>query len=148
MPTEISGSTGVNKIQDGTVVTADVNTSNPDLGILTTATNSNGRYIKFADGTLIQFITETKSSLSFADIGGGWFRTNPIYTNTFPIAFHSTSNIYPVFTASRHYTASLDDNTIGNSLTTTTFDWILRSGSSGSNYTTMVHMVFFGRWKA
>ena len=41
MPTEISGSTGVNKIQDGTVVTADVNTSNPDLGILTTATNSN-----------------------------------------------------------------------------------------------------------
>ena len=27
MPTEISGSTGVNKIQDGTVVNADINSS-------------------------------------------------------------------------------------------------------------------------
>ena len=77
MPTEISGSTGVNKIQDGTVVNADINSSAAIAGSklvmptgsvlqvihsdLSTQTNiiSSG----FADISLSANITPSKSEL-------------------------------------------------------------------------------------
>ena len=149
MPTEISGSTGVNKIQDGTVVNADINSSaaidaSKLTGVFVEGSNSNGRYIKFADGTLMQWCRFAKTGLSFVDIGGNWYRSAE-FTDTFPIAFYDT-NVSSFFTSSRHYVASLNSN--GGTISTTTYTWIIKSVVSSSSFNVEISALFIGRWKA
>ena len=149
MPTLISGSTGVNKIQDGTITNADINASagiddSKLTGVFVEGSNSNGRYIKFADGTLMQWCRFAKTGLSFNDIGGNWFRTAN-FTNTFPIAFYDT-NVSSFFTSSRHYVASLSNN--GGTISTTTYGWLIKTVVSGSSYDVEISALFIGRWKA
>jgi len=70
MPTEISGSTGVNKIQDGTVVAGDLAAS---VGL--------GKVLQVVEGTLRSSTTSTTNYSSFVDT-----------TNTVTITPSSTSS--------------------------------------------------------
>jgi len=65
MPTEISGSTGVNKIQDNTIVNADINSSAAIAG-----SKISGSFGKVLQVVQVQYNTEvTTTSTSFVDTG-------------------------------------------------------------------------------
>ena len=65
MPTEISGSTGVNKIQDGTVVDADINSSAAIAG--SKISGSFGKVLQVVN--VIDTSSPTSSSSSYSDTG-------------------------------------------------------------------------------
>ena len=65
MPTEISGSTGVNKIQDNTIVNADINSSAAIAG--SKISGGVGKVLQTVQGTSSTAFTST--STSYADIG-------------------------------------------------------------------------------
>jgi len=65
MPTEISGSTGVNKIQDGTIVNADINSSAAIAG--SKISGSFGKVLQVVNA--VQATEVTSNSSTYADTG-------------------------------------------------------------------------------
>jgi len=80
MPTEISGSTGVNKIQDNTIVNADINSSAAIAG----------SKLVMPSGSLLQVVTSE-------------FSTDTVTTNTSLTATGHTVSITPSSTSSKIY---------------------------------------------
>ena len=64
MPTEISGSTGVNKIQDGTVVNADINSSAAIAGSKLVMPSGSVLQVKHAQLSSLSGVNTTSTSLS------------------------------------------------------------------------------------
>ena len=67
MPTEISGSTGVNKIQDGTIVNADINSSAAIAG--SKLVMPSGSVLQFKHAQLSSLSGVNTTSTSLADTG-------------------------------------------------------------------------------
>ena len=85
MPTEISGSTGVNKIQDGTIVNADINSSAAIAG----------SKINESFGKVLQVISTTSStythpSTSWVDISSSSITITPSATSSKILYIYNT----------------------------------------------------------
>jgi len=67
----------------------------PTLGgvaIAAKGSNSNGKYTKFADGTMICEVTKTTTEQNNGATAGGFY-TSDNYTWTYPVAFHSVPRV-------------------------------------------------------
>lgn len=89
-PAQYSGTTPVsafnlNKMQD--------NIENAINSSVIKETNTNGTAIKFVDGTMICYNTQTFSSTAGGNVLGNLYRTNTLTLNNFPIQFTSVPNV-------------------------------------------------------
>ena len=110
--------------------------------VTVTGSNTNGYYIKYADGTMICYGRKPLNTLAITGAWGSWFISAPLST-TYPIAFVGIPASISVNM----------DNTRGdiavwlNALTTTTgFDGYFARGQSGTFNCSMAWMAV-GRWK-
>ena len=90
MPTEISGSTGVNKIQDGTVVNADINSSAAIAG----------SKLVMPTGSVLQVVSDTGNYYTSSSTTGSWIATNH-YVDITPSA--TSSKILVTFNGATGY---------------------------------------------
>lgn len=59
--------------------------------------NSKGKYIKFKNGTLIQWGTYSESNVEFKNSSGPFYRCNLRQFSDFPVKFSGTNNDMSVF---------------------------------------------------
>ena len=111
MPTEISGSTGVNKIQDNTIVNADINSSAAIAGSKLVmpagsgafAARSHSSWVAINNSAIVQFNT---------DSGGDNFDTDGVYNTSSYKYVAPAAGVYMFWYAV--YTAEADtDNAFG-----------------------------------
>ena len=55
--------------------------------IIESGGNANGQWLKFADGTMVAWVSTSKTNIAFSSYAGGWYLGT--YTWTFPVAFIS-----------------------------------------------------------
>lgn len=113
-------------------------------GIVESGSNANGHYLKFADGTLIQYGKVFINSGSTSKASGGiTFYSNDSVSVTFPISFTGTTDdIYcytNVWGFSYFYYAHM--------CATSTTKADIRYGSTLSNSERAVQWIAIGRWK-
>jgi len=146
MPTEISGSTGVNKIQDDTVVAADIASSVPLGKVLqvvsvadgTKVTSTSGQWV--AHSGLVASITPSSTS-SKIFISASCAFASPAGTNNFNIGLfrgstnlgHSTAGFGLMFDGSSYYHGHTTPQFLDspNTTSSTTYQVYFRSGSGG-----------------
>jgi len=114
-------------------------------GIIERGSNPNGSYIKFGDGTLIQFGNIPPSSKTFSPSGG-------IYSSSqligFPIAFYDTNYIMPLPTPYYPGNAGFWSGQMGyGGKTINGWASLLWSYQSGT-FSVGLEWTAIGRWKA
>jgi|8_EtaG_2_1085327.scaffolds.fasta_scaffold188406_1 hypothetical protein len=125
------------KITDGTIATGDiaddaVTNTKLDLsetynftampqkggnGIVATASNSNGRYIKFADGSLICTVAKSVSEQNNGASAGNFYSSNA-GTWTYPLAFNAAPRVIAQVIGGHYNAISAKAVSVGTSSTT------------------------------
>ena len=112
-------------------------------GVVESGSNSNGTFIKFADGTMIAWSEATVTTTSTTALENGGFRTG---SNGFslPATFHATPR---VVASSRNSTR--DVGLYAESTNVSTLNIIFKTISSDSTSRVHIaHWIAIGRWKA
>ena len=133
----IKGSTGA--VWTGTVA------ESSSSSIVEKGSNSNGKFTKFADGTMICLMDETLTTPAVTtDIGNGGQRRSNNYTQSLPANFTDTS--YQVsFSVGRLFMAGLSSNSEPSS--TSQIEWHLRAWASATgDENVKVSITAIGRW--
>ena len=133
----IKGSTGA--VWTGTVA------ESSSSSIVEKGSNSNGKFTKFADGTMICLMDETLTTPAVTtDIGNGGQRRSNNYTQSLPANFTDTS--YQVsFSVGRLFMAGLSSNSEPSS--TSQIGWHLRAWASATgDENVKVSIMAIGRW--
>ena len=151
MATSISGTTGVDKIQDGSVKVGDIDPTAivgtvsksggiPTGAIIERGSNVNGEYVKFADGRLeCSYVENTK-------------RTTTIAKGLLYIAYSGAKTFAHEFVAPPTVFAGGDESsyTVGAEnpyrLTTTGFSYILLWGNVPTSRYNSFFYTAIGRW--
>ena len=162
MATNIDGGTGIDKVQESAAYqksnilgTVSATGTYPNLvptgAIMESGSNSNGDYVKYADGTMI-----CRHSINLGDItlfgngtfespynGGGVNWQFPINFSTAPTLSYSANTTPGSFTSSRCLSINYD------TITSTAVNVIRanRTSSSSSTNDVFAHLTAIGRWK-
>lgn len=103
--------------------------------------NSNGTYIKYADGTLVQYgIYSTTTSLS-GSFNNSRFASETI---TYPISFLNTDNIILLTPEQNNMLLS---TTVSTPSASNTSIWIWSQDSRNETKVIKIHFMVIGRWK-
>lgn len=110
-------------------------------GIIESGSNDNGSWIKFADGTLIQY--GSKNCTATTSSSGGFTHYYSQNTFTLPIEFKNTE--YKIFPNINSENVTLINLVYGSVKTTSTYG--LNFISSSNNDTRTIQWFAIGRWK-
>ena len=139
VPEEYSGTTPLSASNLNTMVDSIYSDHAIDSG-----SNANGNYVKFADGTMICYGTDSVT----ATINTAWgniYRSTTLVNATYPIAFTTTPSFEITMKAGNsawliNYQASSNDKTASDSYT-------LSRPESKSSTTYQIQWIAIGKWK-
>ena len=110
-------------------------------GIVATASNSNGRYIKFADGTLICHVAKSTSEQNNGASAGNFYYSNA-GTWTYPLAFNAAPRVIAQVSGGHYNAISAKAVSIGTSST----NYLTQSLNSTTNAQGLA-LLAIGTWE-
>ena len=112
--------------------------------VIERGSNSNGEFIKFADGTLINLLDDTQSNpTTGVDIGAGYFRGSNL-TATLPAAFTNTDYQF-VISSGRYHQGGPSSN--GEPSSASAIGYNFRNvGSINAPENVKIFCIAIGRW--
>lgn len=110
--------------------------------IIESGSNSNGNYVKYADGTMICYMNKSYSNINITKAWGSMYETDPINLGNFPANF---VNI-PTVTATCTGGSTVFIEAIKPSKTSLGTSWFARP-SSLENTETIISFIAIGKWK-
>ena len=110
--------------------------------IIESGVNSNGYYVKFADGTMICYMNKLYSNINITKAWGSMYETDPINLGNFPANF---VNI-PTVTATCTGGSTVFIETFRPSETSLGASWFARP-SALANTETIISFIAIGKWK-
>lgn len=117
---------------------ADLNTKITGVGngIIESSYNTNGRWVKFRDGTLIQWVIALQITMATSLVQ---------YTINFPMSFYGANNFSPMYFVgpASHWSWQ----TIGLQMVSQSYNY-LEIYNSGASQLAYVYCIAIGRWKA
>jgi hypothetical protein len=117
----------------------------PTLGgvaIAAKGSNSNGKYTKFADGTMICEVTKTTTEQNNGATAGGYYVSDS-YSWTYPVAFHSVPRV--VANQRGAHNNAVAGKTFGESTSATNFRTISVNSTGNSQE---ISLLAYGWWTA
>lgn len=118
--------------------------------VVESGSNTNGYYIKYADGTMICWQREQFDNVQITNAQGNLYQSGAITPKNYPVAFVGEwpavsrdieSSTWAVFGFGQH-------NTSGTSLTNPGSFTVFRGSSTGTgNVTLVVRTIAIGKWK-